>query len=356
MSFYPKNLIMHKVLYFNNQILFLSALLLFIQPGYSNEADNFTQREKYIQKLQDSDTLINQEVEKRFNEVLTDNPDCNNKNLSSSSRDLINGLHAKLTSSTARPILRNGGIESFANQKFQEPAKYRYDIEASDSIFQDSLIFRHWGIASNIKISGVYIGTDKLDHLFNNGFDLYLNRNSNTDYLLKQAINDEGKFFGVQTSGVLSYADISANWKGMQFWEDVWRSEDPYFKCVNNKWQRTGRKFLIGDYVTPAMDEAINCSEYVGSRAISAGKRAEKYNCPVDPAACYCLTRNMNENTKKYLISPKCSKVRFNQQVNCARYNGLGTSEELKALKYQKSPPGSGAQPQTQTQQKPTSR
>lgn len=306
----------------------------------SNETDNFTNRDKYIQKLQNSDHLINQEVEKRFLQVLKEHPNCNNNNLSSSSTELINALHESLTSSTARPLFRNGGIESFANQKFQEPTKYRYDIDVSDSIFQDSLIFRHWGIASNIKISGVYIGTDKLDHIFNNGFDLYLNRNSNTDYLLKQAINDEGKFFGVQTSGVLSYADIAANWKGLQFWQEVWRADDPYFKCVNNQWQRTQRKFLISEYVTPAMDEAINCSEYIGSRAISAGKRAVKFQCPVDQAACYCLARDMKEKTREYLLSPQCRKVQYKHQVNCARYNGLGSYEEQRALQYQ-SPPQS---------------
>lgn len=119
------------------------------------------------------------------------------------------------------------------------------------------------------------IGTDKLEHMFGMGF-IYFNRyykkQKDLENVLKRGVFYEKTILGgnVIATGIFSYADLSANFNGMRFWnhmllkqDDVLGSEHnlgPYVACENKQWVAK-EKIDFTQYIDKTMDESINCSK-----------------------------------------------------------------------------------------------
>jgi len=140
---------------------------------------------------------------------------------------------------------------------------------------------RHY-LASVINVCGVRMGTDKLTHLIDDGFHYYNATRIEWAKLSVEEVRDlsiafEKAVMGAKLTGVVSYADIEANVRGVDFYYDLFHGSSSYIK-------RTGAGFLemesapdICDYVNRMFDERILENEYVFARRngpISARKRA----------------------------------------------------------------------------------
>lgn len=181
-------------------------------------------------------------------------------------------LYQALQWQFARPVI--GQLESYAEQ---DPSVDRDTVSFERSVYRDflwpespSLVLSR-RMSAVINIQGVELGTDKLGHFFTEGFSYF----ETTDKLAKDVEFGlhfgrwtESLYFGAQTTGVFSYADLVANLNGLRFWNRILaRHEDPltgqqvsaYVECHDKQW-RLVEPFSWQPYVDLAWNETINCS------------------------------------------------------------------------------------------------
>ncbi len=146
------------------------------------------------------------------------------------------------------------------------------------------------------------MGTDKFEHFMGSGlryFKKYYLGNKNIQEVLAMGKDLEDGMMGTITTGVFSYADLSANFNGMRFWNHLLQKNDdilgenlgPYLECQNEKWVQV-KDFNWLDYVDQSFDEAINCNKYRNASLMEKVKKRihlieKKENvtlpCPLDP-------------------------------------------------------------------------
>lgn len=134
------------------------------------------------------------------------------------------------------------------------------------------------------RIGEFVVGTDKIEHLFGMGhvyFRMYYRRGRTLTQALKRGVKSEKSILGGNraATGVFAYADLSANFNGMRFWnhmllqnEDVLGPEynrGPYIICGDNgKWEQGPEQIDFRSYVDISMDESVNCSKFASGRAL----------------------------------------------------------------------------------------
>jgi hypothetical protein len=188
----------------------------------------------------------------------------------------------------------------------------RSKVGFKESIYRDASLsespaMRLAGIAQSFKLAGHIIGTDKMGHFFMQGLDYYKRvhvEGADLDHVLKYEHGEDG-IWGLSTSGVKSYGDMSANYAGFRFWSELDHGETPYVRCEGGKKWVKVRNFTFADYVTDAWDEAINCSEMLPTLAVKARKNiaALGLHCPIDLDRCLAL--GMLEKAEFY-VNPEC--------------------------------------------------
>jgi hypothetical protein len=179
-----------------------------------------------------------------------------------------------------------------------------------DISFFDSPIMRVFGIGRSFKLGGQIIGTDKIGHFFMQGLDFYDRVRDGTpiEQVLANEHGEDG-IWGLGTSGVKSWADIAANYQGFRFWSRLVAGEGRYFRCEEDgRWVREAA-FTWADYVNPAWDEALNCSDMnSGIRSkVDRELQSRGVTCPVDPGVCEVLSKLEYAD---HLVSPVCRKRR----------------------------------------------
>lgn len=132
--------------------------------------------------------------------------------------------------------------------------------------------------ASVVRLSDNLVGVDKFEHFVGSGhkyFQNYYVKKKSLFSALKVGLRAETGFMGAVTTGVLSYADMVANFNGMRFWNHILQKNDdilgenigPYVVCEKNRWQVV-KEFDWNTYVDAGFDEAINCSEFRNDRLL----------------------------------------------------------------------------------------
>lgn len=159
--------------------------------------------------------------------------------------------------------------------------------------------------SKGITMSGVMrvgdqtIGTDKLEHMFGQGFNYFTKnylKGKGEIKAVKGGIFGEKFFLGGNKigNGVFSYGDLGANFNGMRFWNHVLQKRDdvlgvdhnigPYIACENNKWVQV-KELDFTDYIDDSMDESINCAKFPTEKTAQRFKdRLTKMGmvCPMD--------------------------------------------------------------------------
>jgi hypothetical protein len=267
-------------------------------PALAYEVDNFTDRQALTE---DALGILDAKV----NHIL---------------RRAVEQANRETPGSCARMVLRQEIVRwvgpdpisllefwSDATSKIQHTQVSFKDSVYAEATIRESPAMRFAGIAHSFKLAGHIVGTDKLGHFFMQGLDYYKRVHSDgieLNHVLKYEHGEDG-IWGLATSGVKSYSDMTANYEGYLFWNELTQGTNPYVRCENGKQWVKARDFSWADYVSDAWDEAINCSEMVPTLALKVEKRLEKMGlrCPVDPVKCQEL--GLLDKAEFY-VSPVC--------------------------------------------------
>ncbi len=145
-------------------------------------------------------------------------------------------------------------------------------------------------LAPLIRLNRQVISTDKLEHLFGMGFK-YFNqhyiRNKSLIKVLRKGILLEKTALGgnILATGVFSYADLSANFNGMRFWNHLFNYRHdilgaqynlgPFVKCEDGQLKKI-KDLDLSLYFDASMDESINCSKFATQSGLAKFKQGLK--------------------------------------------------------------------------------
>ena len=136
-----------------------------------------------------------------------------------------------------------------------------------------------------LNVNGVYFGTDKLSHFLGSGFEYYrkylkyLDDNSPAmaeALAVKWGVKMENGIIGLQAVGVFSYADLEANFQGLEMAEDFCRADEPKLKLIGKNWV-LAQKIDFRDYVNPNWDESFYRSTYTQKRLESVKENVKQF-------------------------------------------------------------------------------
>jgi hypothetical protein len=148
--------------------------------------------------------------------------------------------HLRSEEALARAVFKplGGGIPPFTNSgtwmeshKFtRQPARFKTSF--GKSIYRTSPIL-YLTISETVKLYGVELGTDKIAHIFQQGYTYYRiverarAKKSSSEEGVRKAVKwgrmTEKTYYGYWVSGVYSNADLAANYAGMKFYENLTR-------------------------------------------------------------------------------------------------------------------------------------
>ncbi|MDP6650920.1 MAG: hypothetical protein QGF90_02225 [Gammaproteobacteria bacterium] len=125
-----------------------------------------------------------------------------------------------------------------------------------------------FGFGPTVKVSGVYVGTDKFGHFFSQGRKFYERfvRLGDEAEAAKRSSYTERALFGQMTTGVYSNADLVANFEGYRFYRSLFHPNPDLLKPPIFEW-RNGvpeqrRAFTWSDHINDFWDEAINANHF----------------------------------------------------------------------------------------------
>ncbi len=252
---------------------------MILTPALASEIDSFTHR--YDTSLKDSQKIIHLKANQFLNEALklanAENKGCSEAVLYKNLRHFFkNHMKGKLT-----PFI------------IHSPKVSKYVMNFKDSIYRDfkwydafSIIFIqtiYKNMAGPIlRMGPYYIGADKFEHMFGRGwkyFEKYYLKNNSLLKVMEFGHRSERIYLGANTTGVYSFADLSANFNGMRFWNDMLGKHadilgekfqvKPYVRCDENKQWIQNNQINFLHYIDDSFDEAINCSEFRNQKILT---------------------------------------------------------------------------------------
>ena len=125
-----------------------------------------------------------------------------------------------------------------------------------------------FGFGPTINIGGVYLGTDKIGHFFSQGRKFYrrYRRLGDEAAAARWSTVTETGLFGRLTTGVLSNADLVANYEGYLFYRGLLHDGVVNGKPALLRWRegrpQRQRRFTWADHVNAFWDEALNPNVY----------------------------------------------------------------------------------------------
>jgi len=116
-----------------------------------------------------------------------------------------------------------------------------------------------------IEIAGVRLGTDKISHFFSEGhyyLDWFdgarargLSHDEAVEFAVRRGIAIETTVLGGVISGVISPADLEANYQGLSWYIDLCEGEQPLLERTDAGW-KLREPFDLRPYVSPEWDES----------------------------------------------------------------------------------------------------
>jgi hypothetical protein len=307
--------------------------LIFVGVLHAKETDNITGRYK---QLEDSTDILDQEMNRRLKEL---EEEANDQKISCNKIRDFRILFHELNGD--RFFI--GSMESWAED---EDKVAKRSTSAHDSVYEGVLnngwIFNRLKLSSTIKVNGQLIGTDKLGHFLDQGFEFYTPYRTSgydIDVAMRGSIGSERTYSGGSSTGTISYSDSVANYHGIHFYHNLAEGQHPYFTCSNGKWQQI-RPFKFSEYVDAAWDEGINCSQISSAdskvryeqniaaleqKAQASGKD-QKYKCPADINSCLAIV-DRYATVSSFTVSPECKDAAKAYRQNLKNSGGSQNSK-----------------------------
>ena len=215
-------------------------------------------------------------------------------------------------------------------------------VSLEDSIYGDmdyleGFSLRVKELSDVVRIDGHLMGLDKIGHFFAEGWE-YFERTREEGETLEEVMEwggrQEAGRFGYLTTGVYSFADLTANFHGWRFWNQILGTRDdplkglfanlfaePYVECevrlmaslrhrkIVRVWHLS-RPFDLSEFVDGAWDEGINCNSYAD---LTIGDKINTridevfpgFSCPVDPKECVAARERYGQLADN-LLHPRC--------------------------------------------------
>ena len=281
------------------RVLFI--LILFSSVSITTEIDSFSIRNT---ELKDSTIYLNNLMNSYIQESIAEANTwgyCDNESF-------INNLHNRI-----------GGFfwTTFENTISSSSVIPWVTTCLEDSIYQDFSFFYApalylASLGPVLRLGNYFIGSDKFGHFISTGYDYYKAYKNNQDSLehaLEFGEYSESGYFGRQTTGIYSWADLVANYHGFKyFWSKlIGNNSSFYIICKNNKYYQA-RIFDWTTHINAGWDEGINCNSYKNKiLEEQVEKRLSLLNlsCPVAPQECKELI-NLYGDLAPRLVSPIC--------------------------------------------------
>lgn len=163
------------------------------------------------------------------------------------------------------------------------------------------------------------IGLDKIDHFFGHGYLNWVAGEGGTSTTQREILrlnhDQESGPWGLKTTNVKSYADLSANHLGVSFWKNLVDGPNPHVICKDGKFTLS-RKFDLFTYLDASVDETINCSSFATAESVTGFlEHAKKMNstCPVSKKTCQALTKSRPGNLGELTLHPLCRGLQHDQ-------------------------------------------
>ncbi|HAZ11263.1 MAG TPA: hypothetical protein DCY86_00605 [Bdellovibrionales bacterium] len=262
------------------------------------EIDNFQFR---YNPLKDEKNTINAWANQEFQNALRtanrSSKPCNEKALFKS---LKRSFKNHYTDRFTRKLYKGKGLVS---RKIPFKHSIYRDFDGGDSIVIGIMAKVYDSASPVVNYNGHQIGTDKFEHFFGRGrayYDMIHKEGKSVLDALNFGLSSEENFLGAVMTGIMSYADLAANFKGLFFWNHILmkypdplefeKPSGPYVICSRGRWvQNTSIDFSI--YIDDSWDEAVNCSKFRTKELAEKVFKvqlsyeqldpAHKYTCPV---------------------------------------------------------------------------
>jgi hypothetical protein len=156
-----------------------------------------------------------------------------------------------------------------------------------------------------MKVGDLYIGSDKLGHFFDTGYEYY--KKDSLEEALTYGEMTERTYYGLWSTSVYSYGDLAANFDGYRFWTQLTQGKNAYVTCNNNKWSQQ-RRFTWSDHVNAAWDEGLNCNRYKNhhvTASVNARITELGLTCPVQSSHCPGMIERYGDLAPR-IVSPLC--------------------------------------------------
>ena len=232
------------------------------------------------------------------------------KDCDSPERERKKLIELRSEAAIARAVFKplGGGIPPFTNSgtwmeshEFRaQPARFKSSF--GKSIYRTSPIL-YLTISETVKIYGVELGTDKIAHLFQQGYTYYRSverakekKKSSAEGVskaVKWGKMTERTYYGYWASGVYSNADLAANFAGLKFYENLTREIRigerrlvPILALKDGFWafndEQNLRETLLKPFISNHLNEALNPSLVVNLFGFRSNirKTVKKHACP----------------------------------------------------------------------------
>ncbi len=172
---------------------------------------------------------------------------------------------SSLFSSRLRSFIKTSDVESYPHREVSQ-----WDYRAR-SVFRHSVFSFFLPMDRTVRIGDVYLGVDKLAHVFGIGrryharYQKLRRRGLSPDEAQRNTViwglKMERFWLGGYTEGIVSHADLEANFQGLLLARAMCEGDDPYLARDDGGWRLT-RPIDLRDYVNPAFDESYNHNVY----------------------------------------------------------------------------------------------
>ena len=221
-----------------------------------------------------------------------------------------------------------------------QPARYQTGYGRSIFVWVPT---NYLTISPTVNMYGSSFGTDKIAHIFQQGFEYYRIRNEalgkgETDAAaerkaVKNGVFSEKTYFGTFVSGVFSNADLAANYAGIMFYRGLTETirfgdvvRIPTVALTDGQWKfiEASRDMLLRPFISDHLNEALNPSLFIPGlrssirgivkkqscrqwRSLSPGRtRLEYANYSRELSRWYGMDYGFRESTKFITIANTC--------------------------------------------------
>lgn len=266
------------------------GLFLWTTPARALEADQYRLWKAGLNSIQDSTQITNDFLNQELKLYLNQKSVLKNRiNTPEACLDVAYGYMQHIRPNFFRDKLKKLLAEDIDG--VAHPAKQKLFYDYKNSIFKGLAWPFLMPVAQTVKINGVFLGTDKIDHFFASG-RRYLNayrrdlaKGLSSQEALIRALRygvswaEERGVLGRWSAGSFSFADLEANFQGLTLGLDFCAPQDPIVRYDENQGWIVNRAIRIEDYVSPFWDESFNNSSYLKSRFKKVTQNVQNEYC-----------------------------------------------------------------------------